>query len=363
MASSRDVGVIGVGGNAGRPASPIAARGPVGFLPSDATVVTAACSTTDTPGTLGFFDRGATELPPGLSQPRAQASLLVLDTPQVMLFLRSVAYARASQARTRARWVEYEDSKVLNTIYTLMPWKGRPGWVEVDTGVQGEIEREAGREAARLFEVFLRKLAESPAAGVQFLEGMERVRDAALEGIRETFADAGRLNTAVIRETGDGIKSLAAIKLVSDVVIAFSPAFAVSLGYAVATTVIKEWHKASEADAIAFQVTGEIAKEVGEEAAEKYEELAAKHGKAFAEQVAEAERKIAFHADNPNTGRAARQIRRKIGKWEGRLAAARKGANGARMKMIGGKLLKFVFLADGLRESWEDAAGAWKASD
>ena len=60
----------------------------------------------------------------------SKPSCLCLDPLRCALLIWSVARACALQQLTQVGWQPYRDSKVLNAIYTFVPWK-EPGTAEV----------------------------------------------------------------------------------------------------------------------------------------------------------------------------------------------------------------------------------------
>ena len=208
-------------------------------------------------------------------------SVACLSLEQIFRLLYSTAFAVAVQQNTRSKWVEYRDSKVLNFIYSAMPWKGGPGWIEVEQNWR-EIECRKRKIFLDHVEVFLRKLELGPGSVVDYLIRMEELRDQAQKGWMDVFIEAGELNRGIIDETGLGISRLAKIKAASTIAVALlsggttvfvggvtaSYASAVNLGYSLTASIAKNLAEAKGAKALAIDVGKELVKEKANKGAE-----------------------------------------------------------------------------------------------
>lgn len=143
-------------------------------------------------------------------------SVLFLDLDYLAGFIRSVAVARASQANVSTKWVSYDESKVINAIYMAMPWKGKPGTVEVEFGSQQAIEADTRRFVRQYQATVMAAMDAGPQALARKLEHLDQIRKSAWEALQDTLRDAGNINSAIVDRTGEGIRRLALIKLVAD---------------------------------------------------------------------------------------------------------------------------------------------------
>lgn len=353
MANARARGVVGM-----EPEEEAAPRGPAGLYLEAPGICTIAAA----PGSQGF------EAPAAAAPAGRAVNVLLLDGIALAALFRSVAYAKSLQKGTRIEWKEYTESTVLNAIYTLMPWKGRPGWVEVDTPTHARIERDAKEDVRKMWRAFLGKLEEGPEPATRYLEHLQSLRDDCLEFVQGTFREAAALNAAVTKEAGDGIKKLATIKLASDVTIAVFAPFAVSIGYVVTTNLIKEWSKASSADAVAIKLGTEAGKESAQEAAEKlssqWKEVAGELRKDVDAIEGEiAERQKALQKKLKGGKRGAHTIRKKIAALADDAALARKPVNKALLKSTALAGIKWGFVALSVAESFKDYVEIWGESD
>jgi hypothetical protein len=202
---------------------------------------------------------------------------LVFDLPGVYQFLGSVAMAVAIQNHTRLYWREYNDSKVINGIYKVFAWKGKPGWVEIDQDWE-KIKATRTQNWDRYMASFLNQASKGAAEAVRYLEIMEEVKASAAEGVQMVFRDAQQINAEVIGETQTAINRLAAIKCGATISLALMSgglavvgsglavtASGVTLGYKITANVAKTLAEGKQAKIVAIDIGKGTAKEVGEE--------------------------------------------------------------------------------------------------
>jgi hypothetical protein len=143
------------------------------------------------------------------------------DMTAISRFFRSCALAIATQQTTHIEWQTYRDSKVLNAVYTVFFWKEPPGFAEVKTGAQADIERRTDELHQQFLLNWIRKLAEQgPQAAHNYVQEMVRLRDYAREAVQDVFRDATNINNEVIGATQEAITKLAQIKLSAQVGVA-----------------------------------------------------------------------------------------------------------------------------------------------
>ncbi len=228
------------------------------------------CMAGDTPGSLGAGKDLATTNTQFI---RAKQKPLVLcfDLKTVAHFLRSVAIAKSQQYFTRIDWEEYNKDTVINVIYALMPWKGKPGIALVSQGEPVDVFARADADADALLEVFLNKCSDGPVAAQRYLEQQERIRTHALASVQSVFQDAIAINQDVVQETANGLKWLAGIKCGADLFVT-GAGLVTGTGIAgaaigIAYPIVKEWAKAGTADAVAVKTVEEVGKKAAEEGA------------------------------------------------------------------------------------------------
>ncbi|WID97878.1 hypothetical protein QO058_06405 [Bosea vestrisii] len=148
-------------------------------------------------------------------------SVVCYDLPTISRFIRSCALVIATQHSMKVEWETYRDSKVINAIYTVFFWKEPPGIAVVKDGAPAEIERRTDQMFERFILAWVRKLAEQgPRAGQEYLSFLGHLRDMARNDILNLYREVSGINSDVIRETQQGIKNLARIKLGAQVGVA-----------------------------------------------------------------------------------------------------------------------------------------------
>ena len=170
---------------------------------------------------------------------KKQVPIVCYDLNAIDRFFRSVALSMALDKHSTTVWQTYRDSTVLNTIYAVLFWKEPPGTAEVRVSDRAAIERSADELHHRFLMAWTRKLIEGgPAAANQYAADMATLKETARRNLQETYAGAQEINTAVISETRDAIRSLATIRLGASVGVAVIGAAA---GLAVAGAAASIW--------------------------------------------------------------------------------------------------------------------------
>ena len=292
---------------------------------------------------------------------RAQTSVslktLMFDGEQLLRFFRSVAFAKITAGKTRIQWVPYKDSKVLNIIYGLMPWKGAPGTVEVIIENEQLLGLEIQEEADKLMDEFLLNLAEQPAKAVAFLSNKEKLRTMNLETIQNAYQMAQEISRDLITETQHGIKNLAEIKMASTVALktmglATGASFLVSLGYDVSLEYIKELSKSGEVGLAGIAAATKADIELGKHAVEKSAHHAADKllGKAagYEKEIAKLDGKIEAIERQLETNikqKRRNKMLQRLDSRQGALATQQKELKASKFKVKALSSVKFLFFA------------------
>lgn len=284
--------------------------------------------------------------------------ILLLDLPTTLRFLRSAAVAKAMSDTTSLKWVEYDDSTVLNVTYTLLFWKEKPGTVEVQTARREEIDRRAAQMTSEFLGTAIRRSFEGGGELAAYLAAMDRVRQGSIENLQTMFADAGRINREVAAITANAIRDLARIKLAADLIVKIGAPPVVSIPYSIVATFIKEMNQGSTAKVVAWKCAQEPLKEGAKTLAEGGSELAAEIGKDYGTMLHNAEIDLRRQADLiARRSATPKSIAKATARAE--VAAAQQAtARTGRALATGGKwALKGVataFVAWDAWESWSD---------
>ena len=206
--------------------------------------------------------------------------VLLLDLDKTLRFIRSTAMARALAESARLEWKSYDDSVFLNVVYGLMPWKEKPGSVEVQIAHGKALHDRQHEIAMASLEAWTKTWASGPQAMCNYMNGLERVRAGSLESLEMVFHDARAINSAVEQQLNSSIRTFAAIKLGATVAVALiaggaaiaigAGATAVSAGgatlafgasgtafgatstaFSITCSLIKEWNAAPTAKVVA----------------------------------------------------------------------------------------------------------------
>jgi hypothetical protein len=284
--------------------------------------------------------------------------VLALDLTAAVRLVRSAALAEAMAEATQLTWKTYDDSKALNIVYTVLFWKAKPGWVEVNTGSQDTILRRADELTATFWSRLYVALAHGPSAVGHRLRALERARAQALAGIRETFESARAINNDLLAFTRLSIRDLARIKLASDVVINIAAPPVVSVPYAMAVTVVKEIEKADSAKVLLFAVGKEPAKEGMKQLSGKGSHLLAREANGYTVALKNAELDILRQNDllrrRSATMKSSAKGAARLADASGRAGAARQGVRFARAGQLSLKGLAWGFVAADVLEAWRD---------
>lgn len=306
------------------------------------------------------------------AQAPVRLKALVFDAERVTAFLRSVAHAKSAERHIKLRWQDYDQSTVLNFIYTVLWWKGRPGWVEVDWGSARQVEAETATDTQHLFEVFLEKAAQGPRPVTEFLSAQERIRATCLVSVESVLQEARSLSREVRAETEIGIKRLAVIKAGATISVKTLglaggglPSFLISAGYDVTTEVIQEWNKSSGAALVGVAVKKgaiESGKELVQKGAETVAEQFEREANAPAHKVEwlgkrlkEMEEKLAKKVTAERLKKLARDQRR--------LARATRAATRAQRWARAFGHVQYVFFAYDVYEALAEARKTFRAAE
>jgi hypothetical protein len=143
------------------------------------------------------------------------------DLPTISRFFRSCALVIATQQTTQLQWKTYRDSSVINAVYTVLFWKGPPGFAEVKTGNTREIEKKTDELHQQYLMTWVRKICtEGPAGAHTYVNEMGKLKEYARDATQSVFREASSINSAVIGETQHAITNLAQIKLGAQVGVA-----------------------------------------------------------------------------------------------------------------------------------------------
>lgn len=304
-------------------------------------------------------------------------------------YFRSVAMAIEIQANTRAEWKSYEDSTVLNVAYALMPWKEKPGTVEVHQNWRA-IDQRTQERTAQMLETFFTKLRSGPGTAATYAHQLQSTRQYALKSVAELFADVHQINSEVAGQAAQGARNMALIQFGCTMALAITgcglalgasvpavmttsgmglKAAGVGLGYNIAGAIIKDSMSLGSAQAIAIEgsktVSGEALGHYGGNAQTK---LAAQIADK-SQQISATERNIAAL----NAEIARKTSAKKIAKLQASVAAKREGirraeeatAKAALKKgavVAVGKAIPLVFLAHDVINAWGDLSGTWEAT-
>lgn len=213
-----------------------------------------------------------------------------LDLDTIIRLIRSCAMTHALAESARLEWKTYDDSTFLNVVYGLLPWKEKPGYVDVEIAAGKKLHERFESLASGWLDNWLARAAQHPAQMVDYLNRLEQIREMDRENLDHVFREARAINREVEQQLNSAIRTFAAIKVGSTIAIALlsggaaisiaggASAFsvggatlafggsgtaigAVSSGYGLTCTIIKEWNSVPSAKVLA------ISKDVGKAAA------------------------------------------------------------------------------------------------
>jgi len=203
-----------------------------------------------------------------------------------MKFLRSAALGRAMAESCTLEWKSYDESRVLNAIYALMPWKEKPGSVEMKMARGDELGERYGHHLTQLVSGWTTAMFQGAPATKTFLDRVENRKERDQLHIAQVAQDVREINADVVGELTSAIHTLAAVKLGSTIAIAAlsggasiyavgmlgtagaagaaamaATAGLVNTAYSVTGSLISNWYKAASAKVVGVTIEG--AKAVG----------------------------------------------------------------------------------------------------
>ncbi|WP_299650593.1 hypothetical protein [Sphingomonas bacterium] len=112
---------------------------------------------------------------------------------------------------TSTEWKTCDESTTLNITYALMPWKEKPGSLEVQQNWR-TIERETQARTRTMIDTFFKKLESGPQTAKDYCAQMHGLRESATLSVQQTFADAAQVNALVAQEAAQGARDLAKVQ-------------------------------------------------------------------------------------------------------------------------------------------------------
>jgi hypothetical protein len=303
-------------------------------------------------------------------KPPVQIPTVVFDEKALLKFFQSVARAKALERHTKLEWKEYDESTFLNVLYKCFPWKAKPGYVELRTGDERQIEEEVEKEVEHMMEVFIEKCQKGPAAAKKYLQAQEEIRNSALQTVQQVTQEAKELNREIIEETSNVIKTLVVVKATATITVKTlglltgGPGFLVGTGYDVVLDQIEEWDKADKAQLIGIAVK-DVAVESGKEVTEEIAEVVADDLESRADAAARKAKWLRKRLDDAEE-MAARKAKlsemSKLSKTQRRYARAlAEKSKGKWVKPLRG--IKYVFFAHEVIGTILQARDEWKAAE
>lgn len=207
-----------------------------------------------------------------------EVGTLLFDEDQIVGFLESVAHAKVAERFVKLVWKDYNESTVINVIYSLpgISRFGKPGTVEVDPGDINKILAETRKESEKLQDEFCLAMARGAQRLVHWLAAQENTRERCTETVQDAYRQAAELNQAMQAEARRGIARLTLIKASATVAVKTMalfaggmPSFLIGTGYDVSLDLIKNWDKAPEAKLIGVEhkVEDKVEKKIAKDAA------------------------------------------------------------------------------------------------
>lgn len=192
--------------------------------------------------------------------PQICLNALVFEEEDLIQFLHSVAQAKAAERHVKLNWRSYDESSVINAIYTVMPFFGKPGFVEVDTGDINQVLAEAAAEAQHLEEQFALAMARGGQRVARFMKVQEEIRESALGTVQDAFHTASQMNTEIQEVTRNHLARMIAIKAAATLTLKTAalvggglPAFLIGFGYDLSLNLIKNLDQGGDAVAIGLR--------------------------------------------------------------------------------------------------------------
>jgi hypothetical protein len=186
--------------------------------------------------------------------PQMCLDALVFEEEDLIQFLHSVAQAKAAERHVKLNWRSYDESSVINAIYTVMPFFGKPGYVEVDTGDINQVLAEAATEAQHLEEQFALAMTRGGQRVARFMKAQEEIRESALDTVKDAFRTASQMNAEIQEVTRNHIARMIVIKAAATITLKAAalgggglPAFLIGFGYDLSLNLIKNLDQGGDA--------------------------------------------------------------------------------------------------------------------
>jgi hypothetical protein len=285
--------------------------------------------------------------------------LVVMDLDPTLKFLRSASMTRAMAESTSLEWKTYDDSTVINALYTVFFWKEKPGFAEVNTATGEKLRTRHAQILDGYVDKWLATLGQGPSPMKQYLDHLAKIRASDHENIDFIFREAREINKMVTDQLRTTIRTLAGVKLAGTIAVAALGGYAaiaiggatatvaggVSAAYSVTGAVIKEWNSVPTGQVMA------VGKELGKYGAGEYggqlaEETLKKAGESSAlyqKMLEKAERGIAHHSRTVQEAakqRVRNKAARKLVEKQAQQATAQQGLQQAARTAQIGKGLK-----------------------
>lgn len=198
-----------------------------------------------------------------------------------MNFLRSAALGRAMAESCTLEWKTYDESMVLNAIYALMPWKEKPGSVELKMARGDELGERYATHLVKLVSGWTTAMSQGAAATKTYMDRVDGMRGRDRAHVSQVAADVQEINAEVAGALTSAIGTLAAIKLTSTIAIAAlsggaaicavgalgsagaagaaataATAGVVNTAYSVTGSLVSNWYKAASAKVVGVTIEG-----------------------------------------------------------------------------------------------------------
>jgi len=282
-----------------------------------------------------------------------QVDTLLFDEGSIVRFLDTVAHAKSLEYHLKVVWRDYDESTVINVIYSILPFFGKPGIVEVDTGDINQILTEKDKESLVLQDQFVSHLERGAKAVTSFLDAQEGIRRRCLETVQEVYRVAAELNEEMRMESQKSVVRLTHIKTASTIVEKALglfgggvPGFLLGQGYDLTLRYVKEWGHAPNAKLIgmASETWKGLANDGVKEAAEKVAEASEAEVKSAEDKTAWLRKRLE-KMEKELQARSNAERLKKFAKDGRKLSRAEQEASHAKMASKIFSKVKFVFFA------------------
>jgi hypothetical protein len=297
-----------------------------------------------------------------------EVGTVIFDEDQIVGFLESVAHAKAAERHIKLVWKDYDESTVINVIYALMPWKAKPGILEVDPGDIHQILNETKAESEKLQEQFVHKLSRGADEVAHFMNAQEKIRSGCLDTIQSVYREASQLNDEMRNEARRGVARLTLIKAASTITFKAAalvggglPAFLIGTGYDVTLNLIDEWDEAPDAKMIGVRdkLVDKLWKKGAKDAAKNMAYILKEEETAPARKADWLRKRLKEMEDDLENQASARRLK-KFAKDSRRLARAEQEAARAKWGSRAFSSVKFVFFAWDVYNAAQDAGSTFK---